>query len=629
MRNATGSLIRQYKVVDLLVPRLFLVLMLLCWSTLACAEEATSLKDLDYGVAFFDLYQERYYSSAVNLGISLQQQKLRHHKEEAELLLGSMLLYYGMHDDAEALFTRHTQSQQSPVSDRAWFYMAKLRYQRGLYDVGLKALLNIQGQLPDELERERHRLHTMLLMAQERFDLAAKVAQTQSLDDLFAQYNLAVALKKSKKTKESYRTLYRLISLEAETPEAAMLQHKARIILAQIHLEYGNTENAIALLLKIPFDGVFADQALITLSWAYYQHGESASALAPLRLLKERNSTDIQAKEAWLLEGYIQEHANAQHEAKKSYNSAITHYQREINRLDEVIDSLGDGRFLDQLLPQLHGVSQGWGWEERLDLPKESGPYIAVILSRDHFFEALKNLHDLRYLSDQLSTWQSDMPSYQHMLKLRQTRYNEFLPLLALVKGNKHYESLVRQHQQLMQQLDEIDQQEAIYQLLDEKAIKQLDRLSQIETTLEKLPKGGLYDDYQQRYQHLKGLLVWELSASFKPRSWQRRKELRAQQQLLDSAAEKRKNITKTKLTTPKMFSEYEAQINNMGYQIETLSQRIDQLYTLQEEDLLEQAADALQQYRNQLMLYRDQAYYRVAYLKDSALNTPQIQAVE
>ena len=613
-----------------LLPRLSLALVLLCWSTLSCAEKVTSLKDLDYGVAFFDLYQERYYSSAVNLGISLQQQKLRHHKEEAELLLGSMLLYYGMHDDAEALFTRHTESKQSPVSDRAWFYMTKLRYQRGLFDAGLKALLNIQSQLPDELESERRRLHTMLLMAQERFDLAVEVSrQTSSPDDLFAQYNLAVALKKSKKTKESYRTLYRLISLEAKTPEEAMLQHKARIILAQIHLEYGNTENAIALLLQIPFDGVFADQALITLSWAYYQHGESASALAPLRLLKERNSTDIQAKEAWLLEGYIQEHANAQHEAKKSYNSAITHYQREINRLDEVINSLGDGRFLDQLLPQLHGVSQGWGWEEHLDLPKESGPYIAVILSRDHFFEALKNLHDLRYLSDQLTTWQSDMPSYQHMLKLRQTRYNEFLPLLALVKGNKHYESLTKQHQQLTQQLDEIDQQEAIYQLLDEKAIKQLDRLSQIENTLEKLPKGDLYNSYQQRYQHLKGLLVWDLSASFKPRSWQRRKELRAQQQLLDSAAEKRKNITKTKLTTPKMFSEYEAQINDMGYQIETLSQRIDQLYTLQEEELLEQAADALQQYRSQLMLYRDQAYYRVAYIKDSALNMHPVQAVE
>ncbi len=615
---------------SILLPRPFFALVLLCWSTLVCAEEATSFQDLDYGVAFFDLYQERYYSSAMNLGISLQQQKLRHHKEEAELLLGSMLLYYGMHDDAEALFTRHIQQQQSPVSDRAWFYMAKLRYQRGLYDAGLKALLNIQGQLPDELEHERYRLQVMLLMAQERFDLAAEASrQTQSPDDVFAQYNLAVALKKSGKTKESYRALYRLISLKIETPEAEMLQHKARIILAQTHLEYGNTENAIALLLQVPFDGVFADQALITLSWAYYKLGESASALAPLRLLKERNSTDIQAKEAWLLEGYIQEHASAQHEAKKSYNSAITHYQREINKLDEVIDSLGDGRFLDQLLPQLHGVSQGWGWEEHLDLPEGSGPYIAVILSRDHFFEALKNLHDLRYLSDQLLTWRDNMPSYQHMLKLRQTRYNEFLPLLALVKGNKHFESLIRQHQQLTQQLDDIDQQEAIYRLLDEKAIKQLDRLSQIEAALEILPKGELYDDYQQRYQHLKGLFIWDISASFKPRSWQRRKELRAQQQLLDSAAEKRKNLTKTKLTTPQMFSAYEAQINEMAYQIETLSQRIDQLYTLQEEDLLEQAADALQQYRNQLMLYRDQAYYRVAYIKDSALNTHQVQTTE
>ncbi len=602
---------------------LWLSLVLLCCSPPLYADQDTSIKDLDYGVAFFDLYQERYYRSAVNLGISLQQQKLQHHQGEAELLLGSILLYYGMHDEAEAIFLRHTQRQQNSVSDRAWFYMAKVRYQRGLYDAGLQALLKIQGTLPDELQRERHRLQIMLLMGQGRFSLAAEVnKQTKAPGDLFAQYNLAVALERAQKNRKSSEALRQLILAEVNNQEGEELQHKARIILAQRYLEYGKTQNAIVLLHQVPMDTVFFDQALITLSWAYYKQGENIKALAPLRLLKERNSRDIEAKEAWLLEGYVQEHANASHEAKKSYESAISHYQREIARVDEVITSLGDGHFLNQLLPQLRGTSQGLGWEARIELPKANTPYMAVMLSSYPFFEALRNLRDLRYLQSQLSIWRDDIPSYQHMIKLRQMRYNEFLPLLELVKKNNHYQSLVTQHQQLVQQLDTIDQQQAIYQLLDEKAEKQRARLSKIETIIEKLPEGDLLEGYQQRYQRLKGLLTWQLTETFKVRSWQRRKELRAQQRLLDEVAEKREVLSQTELTTPQMFSQYEQYINQLSAQMETLNQQVEQLYTRQEEELLELAVEALQRYRSRLALYRDQAYYRVAYIKDSALNS-------
>ncbi len=607
---------------------LWLSLVLLCCSTPLSADQNTSIKDLDYGVVFFDLYQERYYRSGVNLGIGLQQQKLQHHKGEAELLLGSILLYYGMHDEAEAIFLRHTQPQQNPVSDRAWFYMAKVRYQRGLYDAGLQALLKIQGTLPDELQRERQRLQIMLLMGQGRFSLAAEVGkQTQIPGDLFAQYNLAVAFEGAQKSRESSAALRQLILAEAQSPDAKMLQHKARIILAQRYLAYGKTQNAIAILHQIPMDAVFFDQALIALSWAYYKQGDNIKALAPLRLLKERNSRDIEAKEAWLLEGYVQEHAGALYEAKKSYESAIPHYQQEIGRVDEVIDSLGDGHFLGQLLPQLRGTSQGFGWEDRIELPKANTPYMAVMLSSYPFFEALRNLRDLRYLQRQLSIWRDDIPSYQHMIKLRQMRYNEFLPLLELAKKNDHYQSLVKQHQRLTQQLDTIDQQQAIYLLLDEKAEKQLERLSKIETIIDVLPEGDLLEGYQQRYQRLKGLHTWQLTETFKVRSWQRRKALRAQQRMLDEIAEKREVLTKTELTTPKMFSQYEQYINQLSGQMERLSQQVEQLHAQQEKELLERAVEALQHYRSRLALYRDQAYYRVAYIKDSALNTSEAAA--
>lgn len=599
-----------------------LLVVYFCLISTAHSQEANTVKDLDYGVALYDLYQQRFYSSAVYLDASLKLKKLHHHREDAELLLGSMMLYYGMHDDAEDIFKRFAKTTGSSVSNRAWFYMAKLRYQRGLFESGLKALLNIKGEFPLELQGERFRLQAMLLMALGRYSLAAEMtSQTIAKNDLFTQYNLAVAFNRSEKGVESFTILEQLIQADANNEQERMLQDKARIILAQLYIKQEKVIAAIELLHQVPLKGVFSDQALITLSWAYYKQGENPKALAPLRLLKERNSSDIQAKEAWLLQGYILEYADAKHEAKKSYDSAIIHYQKEIAKVDDAIESLQNGRFLEQLLPQLRGASQGWGWEGKLDLPKESAPYVAVMLASYQFFEALQNLRDLRYLSDQLATWDDDMPSYQHMLKLRQARYNELLPLLSLVKKDDQFKLLMSNFQAITQQLNNVVSSDDIYQLVDESQKKQLKRLESISSILEKLPVGEKRDDYQARYTLLKGRMIWSLSADFKQRIWLRQKQLNAQHKTLVSIEVKRDALASAKLTTPKMFADYQQQISVMDKQIKSLKLRVDELYTLQEEDVLRLAADALQQYRSQIELYRDQAYYRVAFIKDGALN--------
>ncbi len=588
--------------------------------------QAEGLQDLDYGTALYELYQERYYSAAVYLDASLQQQKIQHHRQESELILGSTMLYYGMDQEAEKIFQRYANAQLGEISDRAWFYMAKLRYQRGLYEGGLQALLNIRAPLPGEMQQERYRLQAMLLMAMGRYRLAAEVSdKTQRDSDLFALYNRSVAMQRSDRGEEGKAILQQLISLPARTAIEQQLQNKSRIILAQLLESQGENARAIELLHQIPSEDVFFDQALIALAWLYYQQGDNSNAVAATRLLKERNSSDIQAKETWLLEGYVLENADATHEAKKSYDTAVSVYQREIDKVDVAISSLNDGTFLNQLLPQLRGASQGVGWEGQLDLPEKSGPYVAVMLASYPFFEALQNLRDLRYLNSQLLTWREDMPSYRHMLKLRQKRHDQFLPLLARVNDGSQFSEIREQHQVIRRQLDNIESQQDIYQFLDEKQQKLKKRLEQSAELLAKLPQGEARDQYQQRYQRLKGLYEWDLSASFKQRSWPRRKALRQLEKIMLSMDAKRVAMSQAKLTTKQMFVDYETLISAMEQQVEALLTRTDKLYDLQEGELLRLAADALQQYRGQLALYRDQAYYRIALLKDHALNVSEV----
>ena len=66
------------------------------------------------------------------LMVSQHFDRVARHADEAEVLRGGMLLSYGMHREAGEIFARLIdKGAPPPVRDRAWFYLAKIRYQRG------------------------------------------------------------------------------------------------------------------------------------------------------------------------------------------------------------------------------------------------------------------------------------------------------------------------------------------------------------------------------------------------------------------------------------------------------------------------------------------------------------------
>ena len=51
------------------------------------------------------------------------------------------------------------------MRDRAWYFLAKIRYQRGLPAEAAKALARIEHPLPGQLEEDRKLLQANVLMA--------------------------------------------------------------------------------------------------------------------------------------------------------------------------------------------------------------------------------------------------------------------------------------------------------------------------------------------------------------------------------------------------------------------------------------------------------------------------------
>jgi hypothetical protein len=85
--------------------------------------------DPHYGDGLFHFFQEHYFTSITGLMVSQHFKRVPHHDDEAEILRGGMLLSYGLHREAGEIFAQLIERGASPkVRDRAWFYLAKIRY---------------------------------------------------------------------------------------------------------------------------------------------------------------------------------------------------------------------------------------------------------------------------------------------------------------------------------------------------------------------------------------------------------------------------------------------------------------------------------------------------------------------
>ena len=123
------------------------------------------VKDPHYGDALFHFFQDHYFTSVTTLMVSQQFGRVSHHDDEAEVLRGGMLLSYGLTREAGEIFARLIDKGASPpVRDRAWFFLAKIRYQRGYLPEAENALAQVEGGLPPQLEEERILLQANLLM---------------------------------------------------------------------------------------------------------------------------------------------------------------------------------------------------------------------------------------------------------------------------------------------------------------------------------------------------------------------------------------------------------------------------------------------------------------------------------
>ena len=592
----------------------------------AKSNDKVVVADIDYGVALYSFYQQEYLDAATVLLVAKELDRLKKQPEDANILLGGIYLQYGLHQDAENLFS-HLLDEQAPAAlrDEIWYSIGKLRYQKGLRDDAIRAFEQIQGSLDQSLLNESQLLLANMLMAKKEYEQASVVLEKLpggSADAIFAEYNLGIALFRGGREIEGAEYLAEVGRINASEPELLALKDKANLALGYALLGQEETNKARAFFQKVRLKGPYSNKALLGFGWSHAMKKDYEAALASWLELRSRKKTDSAVYESMLAVGYALEQLKAFPQAMQSYLEAIQLFKEEIARLDVAIQEIQTGKLMNYLVSQALGDERGQLTEEGLlrDVPEFR--FITPIVAGHRFNEAIKTLRDLRLMKSNLEYWNTALPAYEDMLQLRRQAYEERLPKLMPEQGKYQIAAFKDERNLYEEEYKRIVHEHDINSVANAKEIKLLNRLDKVKTRLQGMARQmdvTQYGNFEYKYNLYRGLLMWDINTTFTERAWKLKKGLRQLDREIKKTEEQQRLISTAKTRAPRGFEGYGRQIKSMNSKIKKLQSQIDDVYGLQQQQVQKIIGEQLEWLRERLAEYLDQAQFSMARLQDLA----------
>ena len=598
----------------------------LCQAVAAGKQMPSTVQDLQYGEVLYHYYQQDYFTSIVRLLTARAQSRLPHHADEAELLLGGLDLSYGLRDEAEDIFTRllDVDSTRQEVRNRAWYYLAKVSWQRGEPDRALQALEKIDGHVPAAISAEAVNLHSLALLSTGRSDEAVAVLQQSGAGkdwSPYLRYNLGVALVRAGRSPEGEAQLDTVGTRRADDEEARLLRDKANLALGYGYLQNGAPEESRRVLQRVRLEGPLSNKALLGAGWADAEGGDYARALVPWTELGKRTPTDPAVQESLLAIPYAMNRMNLHGRAVERYDTAVNVFQRERERLDESIAAIGNG----ELLAALRKRDKGAG--ERVQFPggvSEAAAlrYLPELLATNEFQEGIRNYRDLVALEDNLHAWATSIAAYDEMLAARKARYALHEPDAARALQSQTLESLAQRQSDLAETIRRIESGDDPVGLATTDETRQWNRLTEIGARINRLPSSDETRTLREQQLRLRGVLYWQMNADYKARLWQAKRQLAELDTLLAGARQSREDLQQTGVGVTAGFGAFDERITAHKLEIDRLQRRAARTRLAQGDEIERLAISGLENQKKRLDSYLIQARFALAQTYDSALNT-------
>jgi hypothetical protein len=586
----------------------------------------TGVQSPHYGDSLFYFFQARYFTSVTNLMVSQHFGRVAPHDDEAEILRGGLFLSYGMHREAGEVFaTLIERGAPQPVRDRAWFYLAKIRYQRGLYAESQEALGRIEKRLPGALEEDRRLLQANVLMARGNFIEASTVLDTLAKGpnpSSYARYNLGVALIKSGDPARGTAQLDGVGKMPATTDEYRSLRDRANVALGFASLQEGRGDQARSYLERVRLSGMHSNKALLGFGWASAAQGHMKTALVPWGELAGRSPNDSAVLEAKLAVPYALADLGASAQALELYQDAIGAFDRENADLDQSIAAIRSGKLLEGLIASNPGEEMGWFWNIG-QLPEVDGlplgAHLTHLMATHPFQESFKNYRDLLYLSRNLQQWHESLDVLRDMLANRAQGYAERLPRVRAREQSLNVVGFEQRGAALQAELDRVEQESdvAAFATAQERELQvRLDRVREI------LDRGGSDAEMAQareRYRRVAGALLWQQNDQFAIRLWKAKRAMQELRRNLLQAQQLDAALASAQVDEPTRVDAFAKRIDALAARVDAMIPRIAALTEEQQIAVQELAVAELQQQKERLAEYGTQARFAVAQIIDRA----------
>jgi tetratricopeptide (TPR) repeat protein len=587
----------------------------------------TGVQAPHYGDSLFYFFQGRYFTSVTSLMVSQHFGRMAPHDDEAEILRGGLFLSYGLHREAGEVFAKLIErGAPPPVRDRAWFYLAKIRYQRDLLPEAEDALGRIEKSLPGDLEEDRALLAANVLMARGKYAQAAAVLDTLAKApgaSSYVRFNLGVAAVRNGDAARGNALLDEIGKLPAASEEFRSLRDKANLALGFAALQGNRGEEARAYLERVRLNGMLSNKALLGFGWAAAAQGRMTAALVPWSELAKRDPSDAAVLEAKLAVPYAHAELGAYAQALSLYEEAIGAFGKETAALDESIAAIRGGRMIDGLLAANPGEEMGWFWNIA-ELPGgEALPHaghLAQVLATHEFQEAFKNYRDLLFLARNLQQWRDSLAVLRDMLANRRQAFAERLPQVQEKERALRLSDREFTHDALTAELGRVEREVDVAAFATARERELQVRLDRVRGILARLPA----DEPElllarERLRRVEGALRWQQNHEFPARLWNAKKGMQEMSRNLAQAQQRNVAIAVAQREEPARQEGFARRIDALEARVLAMQPRVAALTKEQQAAVQELAVAELTRQKERLAAYGTQARFAVAQIYDRA----------
>jgi len=581
------------------------------------------VENLAYGQALYEYFQDNQLNAITGLLVADLQPQSQNQRDESDLLLADLYYSYGLYEESNQLFSRLLSADTArSLLNRVWFNLARLNHDQGYDQRALELLAQIDDSLPEQLLDEKHYLLGNLYLNENKIDEAEDASRKiddESIWYPYSRYNLGVTLLENHNLDAGKSILEELGEMPATSEEILALRDQANLSLGLNMLRNSRPEVALASFERVRLKGPFSHNALLGAGWAWNRLDQFSKALVPWLELAENNAIDAATQEALLAIPTALEANEKPKLAVQYYELAARQFDKQLERLDEVIKTINRGELIGIL--EINALVFEGSKFAQASLQSTTAPYLHILMASKDFQQAVKRLRELLEIQATLNHWQFNLPTLSIMLAERRQRFQDKLPLLQQSTDFENLENLKKSRNQLAAKFREVETGEDYLKLanIDEK--EQLEILQQVNENLDTIGSQRDTSEQQDMQRLLNGLLHWQISTDYAPRLWSAQKQLIELDRALEISQQRAESLRRISGGSLQQFDGYETRIKEKEDRINAAKQQITDLVERQQQRINRLAIDAIVQQQQHIVQLRLNTRYALARLYDSLVS--------